>query len=50
MGITCQIGGKNYSLTHKSIDSNYQQDTFKRSELGVTIDTVVFVIKEVDGH
>lgn len=26
----------NYSLTHKGIDFNCQQDTFKRSDLGVT--------------
>lgn len=50
MGITCQIGGKNYSLTHKSIDSNYQQDTFKSSDLGVTVNTVVIVKNEVVVH
>lgn len=50
LGRVCHIGGEKYSLTHKGIDSNYQQDTFKRSDLGVTECSAILVKTEVDVH
>lgn len=50
MGTICQIGGKNYSLTRRNIDSNCQQDIFKRSDLGVTECAAHLVEKDVDVH
>lgn len=50
LGRVCHIGGENYSLTHKGIDSNCQQDTFKKSDLGVTKCSAILVKIEVDVH
>ena len=50
MAVVCQIGAENYSLTHKSIDSSCQQDTSKRSALGVAEYTTLLVTTEVAVH
>lgn len=47
MGTVYQVGGRNCSLAHKSIDSNCQQDTCKRSDLRAT-ETPLLIEKKAD--
>lgn len=50
MGIVCQIGGENDSLTPKVLIPTVGKITFKRSDLGVTKYTAHLVKKEVEAH